>query len=226
MGIAKTRFQIRSIYCMKKILLVALLALPALFYQCGVSRQIGEAKALGDCKYNVLSADSMFVAGYDVREFRSISKLEDINPLKYPRLAAGLLARTIPFSARVNLEVMNPTNKLAALNQLEYKVLLSGKEFANGFINQRIEVSPAGGRTVVPVRLQTNAYELLTDPATREAFTNLFRNLSGDQTTAPSKVTIKIKPTLDLFNKAVNYPGYITIEQDLTGKMLLNGNVR
>lgn len=211
---------------MKKILLFVLLALPALFYQCGVSRQIGEAKALGDCKYNVVSADSMFVAGYDVREFRNIRKLEDINPLKYPRLAAGLLARTIPFNARVNLEVTNPTNKLAALNQLEYRVLLAGKEFANGFINQRIEVAPAGGRTIVPVRLGTNAYDLLTDPTTREVFTNLFRNLSGEQNASPSRVTIKIKPTLDLFNKAVNYPGYITIEQDITGKMLLQGSVR
>lgn len=211
---------------MKKILLLALLVLPALLYQCGVSRQIGEAKALGDCKYNILSADSMFVAGYDVRDFRDIKRLEDINPLKYPRLAAGLLARTIPFSTRVNLEITNPTTKLAALNQLEYRILLAGKEFTNGFINQRIEVAPAGGRTVVPVRLQTNAYDLLTDPATREAFTNLFRNLSGDGGAAPSKVTIKIKPTLDLFNKAVNYPGYITIEQNLTGKMLLQGSVR
>ena len=211
---------------MKKVALFLLLALPALFYQCGVSRQIGEAKALGDCRYNVLSADSIYVGGYDVREFKDIKRLEDINPLKYPRLAAGLLARTIPFSTRVNLEITNPTTKLAALNQLQYIVLLSGKEFANGFINQRVEVQPAGGRTIVPVRLQTNAYDLLTDPATREAFTNLFRNLSGDQSTAPSKVTIKIKPTLDLFNKAVNYPGYITVEQELTGKMLLNGNVR
>ncbi|RYF68430.1 MAG: hypothetical protein EOO39_19425, partial [Cytophagaceae bacterium] len=67
---------------MKKIVLFVLLALPAIFYQCGVSRQIGEAKALGDCKYNIVSADSMLVAGYDVREFRNIRRLEDFNPIK------------------------------------------------------------------------------------------------------------------------------------------------
>jgi hypothetical protein len=211
---------------MKKLPLLLLLALPALFYQCGVSRQLGEAKALGDCKYNVVSTDSMYVAGYDIREFRNIKRLEDINPLKYPRLAAGLLARNIPFSAKVNMEVMNPTTKLAALNQLEYKVLLAGKEMANGFINQRIEVQPAGGRTVVPVRLSTNAYDLVTDSGTRDAFMNILRNLSGDQNSTPTKVQIKIKPTLDLFNKAVNYPGYITIEQEITGAMLLQGGVR
>ncbi|XWW44750.1 LEA type 2 family protein [Fibrella sp. USSR17] len=208
---------------MKKIVLMTLLALPAIFYQCGVSRQIGEAKALGDCKYNILSADSMLVAGYDVREFRNIRKLEDFNPIKYPRLAAGLLTRNIPFGAKINLEITNPTTKSAALNQLEYRVLLAGKELAQGFINQRIEVPSAGGKTVVPVHLKTNAYDLLTDPTTRDAFTNVLRNLSGDQGSTPTKVTIKIKPTIDMFNKAVNYPGYITIEQDLTGKMLVGG---
>jgi hypothetical protein len=208
---------------MKKLLILTLLVLPALFYQCGVSRQIGEAKTLGDCKYNIISADSMLVAGYDVREFRNIRKLEDFNPIKYPRLAAGLLTRNIPFGAKINLEITNPTLKLAALNQLEYRVLLAGKELANGFINQRIEVPSAGGKTVVPVHLKTNAYDLLTDPTTRDAFTNVLRNLSGEQGSTPTKVTIKIKPTLDLFNKAVNYPGYITIEQDLTGKMLIGG---
>ena len=208
---------------MKKIVLFVLLALPAIFYQCGVSRQVGEAKALGDCKYNIISADSMLVAGYDVREFRNMRRLEDFNPIKYPRLAAGLLTRNIPFGAKINLEITNPTAKLAALNQLEYRVLLAGKELAQGFINQRVEVPSAGGKTIVPVRLKTNAYELLTDPATRDAFANVLRNLSGDQSSSPTKVTIKIKPTIDMFNKAVNYPGYITIEQELTGKMLIGG---
>ncbi|RYF70903.1 MAG: hypothetical protein EOO39_14880, partial [Cytophagaceae bacterium] len=125
--------------------------------------------------------------------------------------------------AKINLEITNPTTKLAALNQLEYKVLLAGKELAQGFINQRIEVPSAGGKTIVPVHLKTNAYDLLTDATTRDAFTNIFRNLSGEQGSTPTKVTIKIKPTIDMFNKAVNYPGYITIEQELTGKMLVGG---
>ena len=208
---------------MKKIILFVLLALPALFYACSVSRQIGEAKALGDCKYAIASADSMLVAGYDIREFKNMRKLEDFNPIKYPRLAAGLLTRNVPFGANLNVQITNPTLKVAALNQLEYRLSLAGKEFANGFVNQRIEVPLGGGKTVVPVRISTNAYQLLTDPGTRDAFANMMRNFSGDQASTPTKITIKIKPTLDLFNKAVNYPGYITVEQEITNKILVGG---
>ncbi|QKZ12407.1 hypothetical protein [Spirosoma sp. KUDC1026] len=203
---------------MKKSLLVLVLALPLLFSQCSINKQISQAKALGDCRYSIASADSVFLAGVDIREFR---KLEDINPARYPRLAAGLLTRNVPLDARINLDITNPTNKLAGINQLEYRILLAGQELFNGFLNQRIEVQPGGGKTRVPVRLNTNAFQLLTDAKTRDAFTQLVQNLSGSANTSPSKLTIKIKPTLDLAGGQVNYPGYITIDQDVTNKILL-----
>lgn len=203
---------------MKKLILGMVLGLPLLVWQCGVSRQISEAKALGQCQYNLASADSIYLSGYDIREFKS---MEDINPIRYPRIATGLLTRNIPLNARINLDITNPTSKNAAINQLEYHILLAGQELATGFINQRIAVSAGGGRTRVPVRLRANAYQLVTDEKTRDAFTQFVQNLSGKANTPPSKLTIKIKPTLDLGNKAVNYPGYITIEKEVTNKMLM-----
>ena len=203
---------------MKKALVLIVAALPLLFSQCSVNNQISQAKTLGDCRYTIASADSIYLAGIDVRKLR---KVEDINPAQYPRLATGLLTRNVPLDARLNIDITNPTNKLAGINQLEYKILLAGQELFNGFLNQRIEVQPGGGRTRVPVRLNTNAYQLLTDSKTRDAFTQLVQNLSGASGTQPSKLTIKIKPTLDLLGKQVNYPGYITIDQDVTNKILL-----
>lgn len=203
---------------MKKTLVLVLISLPLLFSRCARNGQLSQAKALGQCRYTIASADSIYLAGIDVRQLR---KIEDINPARYPRLATGLLTRNVPLDARLNIDITNPTNKLAGINQLEYRILLAGQELFNGFLNQRIEVQPGGGRTRVPVRLNTNAYQLLTDDKTREAFTQLVQNLSGNTGTQPSKLTIKIKPTLDLFGKQVNYPGYITIDQDVTNKILL-----
>ncbi|WP_461108337.1 hypothetical protein [Spirosoma koreense] len=202
---------------MKKRLVFALLALPLLFSRCSMNQQISQAKALGDCRYTLASADSIYLAGIDVREFR---KLDDLNLGRFPRLATGLLTRNVPLDARVNLDITNPTGKLAGINQLEYKVLLAGQELFNGFLNQRIEVQP-GGKTRVPIKLNTNAYQLITDAKTRDAFTQLMQNMSGAANTQPSKLTIKIKPTLALGNKAINYPGYITIDQDVTNKIFL-----
>ena len=203
---------------MKRFILLAVAILPLLFSQCSVNKQLAQAKALGDCKYSITSADSIFVSGYDIRQFR---RPEDLNPAKYPRLATGFLTKSIPLDARINLDVTNPTNKLAAINQLEYRIILAGTELFTGFLNQRIEVQPGGGRTRVPVRINANAYQLMTDPKTRDAFTQFVGNLAGSADAKPTKLTIKIKPTLDLGGKAVNYPGYITIDQEVTNKILL-----
>ncbi|GAB3560888.1 hypothetical protein GCM10027578_00340 [Spirosoma luteolum] len=203
---------------MKKILVLGLLALPLLLLtQCGINKQISQAKTLGDCRYSLASADSVYLAGIDVKQLR---RIEDLDPLRFPRLAAGLLIRNVPLDARLNLDITNPTNRIAGINQMEYKVLLAGQELFNGFLNQRVEVQPGGGRVQVPIHLNTNAYQLLTDPKTRGAFTELVQNLSGAANTRPSKLTIKMKPTLDLGGKQINYPGYITIDQEVTNKMI------
>jgi len=201
---------------MKKILVAFCLTIPLLMSRCAVNNQISQAKTLGDCRYTLASADSIYLAGIDVRQLRDAS---DLNPLKYPRLATGLLVRNVPLDVRLNLDVTNPTGRPAGINQFEYKILLTGQELFNGFINQRIEVLP-GGTVRVPFKLTTNAYQLITDPNTRDAFTQLVQNLSGATNTKPSKLTIRLKPTLDLFGGQVNYPGYITIEQEVTSKTL------
>lgn len=203
---------------MKKVIILSLLALPLLLAGCGINKQISQAKTLGDCRYSITSVDSIYLSGINVQSLR---RIEDLDPVKYPRLAAGLLTRNVPLDAKLNLQITNPTNRVAGINQLEYKILLAGQELFNGYLNQRIEVQPGGGRTVVPVRLNTNAYQLLTDAKTRDAFTQLVQNLSGSNNTQPSKLTIRIKPTLDLGSKQINYPGYITIDHDVTNKILM-----
>ncbi|MEZ0607977.1 hypothetical protein ACAW74_05655 [Fibrella sp. WM1] len=200
---------------------LALLAMPVLFSQCGINRQVQQAKMLGKSQYAVRSADSITIAGYDVEEFKDIRQLEDINPLKYPRIAAGLLSRNIPFRANINLEIVNPTNDVAAINQFDYRLLLAGNELATGTVQQRVEVPPGGGKVVVPIPVNANAYELVTNASTRNAFVDLVRNLAGSSQVPPSRVTLKIKPTLMLGNKQVKYPGYIDIDKEVTRDMLL-----
>ncbi|GAB3259540.1 hypothetical protein GCM10027347_23260 [Larkinella harenae] len=203
---------------MKKLLFFgAFSALVLLLSQCSVNRQLAQAKAMGNCKFNITSADSIYLSGIDVRKLKN---LEDLNPMRYPQLAAGLFSKSIPLSARINVDITNPTNKVAGIEQLEYKILLAEQELFNGFVNQRIEVAPGGGTTRVPVKLNANAYQLMTDDKTRSAFTDLMRNMSGSNNTKPSKLTIKIKPTLALGNKKIDYPGYITIDQEVTNKIL------
>jgi len=48
--------------------------------------------------------------------------------------------------------------------------------------------------------------------------------LSGKSGSKPTKFTVKVKPTLDLAGKQINYPGYLTFDQDITSDMILGIN--
>ncbi len=208
----------------KQIWVIAILATVGLFTSCGVSRQVSEAKAFGDCKYKIASADSIYLGGIDVREFRNIKSIGDLDLARYPRLGLALLRKDVPLDLRVNLDINNPTRKKAAINQLEYKVLLTNSEIFNGFLNEKIEVYPGSGSTRVPVKLSANVYKLLTNDATRDEFINMILALSGKSGSKPTKFTVKVKPTLDLAGKQINYPGYLTFDQEITTDMILGIN--
>ena len=187
---------------------------------CGVGRQVSEAKTFGECKYDIASVDSVYLAGIDIREFRNLKSFNDFDLARYPGLAMGLLRKNLPLDLRVNLDITNPTNRKAAINQLEYKVLLSDSELFNGYLSQLIEVMPGTGKTRVPIRLNANAYQLISSDETRDKFINMVLALTGKSDAKPTKFTVKVKPTLDLAGKQVNYPGYITFEKEVTSQML------
>lgn len=207
---------------MRKFFLFSTLCLLAFtFTQCTVSRQIKEAKALGDCSFKLKSIDSVYLAGIDVQELKNITKVSDIDVSRYPGLGLAFLRRNIPIDLRVNLEANNPTKKMAAIQEFEYKVLLLSHEIFSGIVNRRIEIPPGTGRTQIPIDLGTNAYELFTNNQTREEFLKMFEALTGKTSGNSTKLVIKIKPTLAMGSQKVNYPGYITLEKEITSGMIL-----
>jgi hypothetical protein len=200
-----------------------MLALVAVFVlsQCSVGRQIKEAKALADCKYQIASTDSIYLAGIDIREFQAIRNPTEMDLARFPRLGVALLRRDVPLNLRMNIDITNPTNRLAAVNQLEYKILLADAELFSGLLDRRIQVAPDSGVTRVPISLKTNAYSLLTNQQTRDQFIEMVQALSGRADAKPTVLTIQIRPTLAVGNKQVDYPGYITIRQEITSKTFL-----
>jgi len=79
---------------------------------------------------------------------------------------------------------------------------------------------------VVPVKLQANAYSFLSDRRTLNKLLTFLQHVRDGQTTEKIKLTFKIKPTLALGNKQVNYPGYITIDKEVDGDFLAKQGIR
>jgi len=199
---------------MKQKLIICLLTV-ALF-GCGINKQAQQIKALEDCKYRITSINQVTVAGTDVKK---LINDQNFSLTSLPGVALGLLRKDIPLSANLNLEISNPSSKLAAINQFEYKILVNNTDLAEGIINQNVSI--AQGQTIsVPVQLSSNIYGLVTNG-------NVLNDIIKAAQKGSSKdeklglLTIKIKPTFMLGNTPFKYPGYITINKDISSKILL-----
>lgn len=199
---------------MKKI--VSILLLAAGISSCGLNKQAQQIKALEKCDYKLISASNITLAGTDVRKL--ISKKE-FNLVNVPSLALGYLRKDIPLEANLNLEISNPSATTAAINNFEYKILINQQEIANGTVDQRVNVDP-GQRTRVPVLLHANIYQFLADGKTLGDITDF---LSGAVQGSEKKgmVTLKIRPSIMVGNGLVKYPGFITIDKEVSSKILL-----
>jgi hypothetical protein len=199
---------------MNKLLSICLLALT--LGSCGINKQTQQIKALEKCTYRIASADQITVAGTDVR---SILENDNINLGSLPGLALGFLRKDIPMRANLNLEITNPTGDLASINEFEYKILINQAEIATGFVNQQVVVQP-GNSTVVPVNINANVFPFLSNKKVMDEIGRFFKASQGG---AEQKgiVTLKIKPSFMVGKTLVKYPGFITIDKEVSSKILL-----
>jgi hypothetical protein len=200
---------------MKKILLFSLVFL--VFAGCGINRQAQQIKALEKCTYKVASAEEITVGGTDVKK---LFAGDDINLASLPGIAFGLLRQDVPLKAKLNLEIKNPSGEDAAINQFEYKILINNADLAEGVVNQEVNV-PAGQSTVVPVNMIVNLYPFVSNKKVMNevaAFLKAGKNGSAEK---KGLLTLKIKPSIKVGNSLVKYPGFITIDKEISSKILL-----
>jgi LEA14-like dessication related protein len=199
---------------MKKIILFCLTAI--VLQSCGVNRQAQQIKALEKCTYRITSADNISLAGANVK---NLLDGQNINLSSLPGLALGLLRRDIPLRAKLNLEIKNPTSNAAAINEFEYKILINKVELVNGFVNQSVNVD-AGQSTVVPIDMVANLYPFISDGKVMDQITDFLKSSKG----GPEKkgiLTLKIKPSFKVGGALIKYPGFITIDKEISSKILL-----
>lgn len=199
---------------MKKFLLIALLAVG--FSSCGINKQAQQIKALEQCQYRLINASQVSLAGSDVK--RMIEQ-KSFNLSNLPGLALGYLRKDIPLKALLNLEISNPSPSLAAINNFEFIILVNKQEIANGIVDQQVSVDP-GKAVRVPVQINANVYQFVSNGKILDDISSF---ISGAAQGSEKKgmLTLKIKPSIKIGNELVKYPGYITIDKEVSSKILL-----
>lgn len=170
-----------------------------------------EISALGKCEFRVTTLDDPEIAGVDVSQIRSFT---DLSFVDMGIISASFLKGDLPLSFTLNVEVRNPNPATAALNGLEYLAFIDDVEVASGQLDRRVEIPANGGVTSIPLRLNTDLIDIMKKDS-RQSLVNFGLNLA-DAGNRPTRVSIKVKPTILVGGMEINYPGYFTVKHDFT----------
>lgn len=204
-----------SKYRITSMLLSGIMVATMFFSACDASRQANALNTLSKCKYELVGIDSLFLAGADINDMIKNRQL-DISRL--PGIAFSFLNQQLPLNASLQLEITNPTRNLAGIREFQYIIMIDDEEMIEGTSDLPIAVE-GNSKAIVPVEINANVYKLVNNSNNLQKFLNLI-DASNSQTIEPIQITFKIKPTISLAGKAIDYPGYINIRKTLDSNTL------
>jgi LEA14-like dessication related protein len=170
-----------------------------------------EITTFSKCEFRTTTLDNPELAGVDVSHIKSFS---DIGFTEMAILTSAFMKGELPLNFTLNIEARNPNPATAAMNKLEYIAYIDDVEVASGKMNERIEIPANGGIANIPLRLHTDLLDLLKNDS-RQALINFGLNLA-DAGNKPTRVSIKIKPTILIGAVEIVYPGYFTVKYDFS----------
>lgn len=172
-------------------------------------RQLRELQSFAKCDFRLANLENTTLAGINVQNVRSVS---DLNLSQAARITQAYASGSLPLNLVVNMEVKNPNATTAAMNSVEWIMLIDGKEIVDGAVNERIQIAQDGGITNLPIRISTDLRKVLSGMPADQAI-NMGLGLSGNGG-KPTRVTLKIKPSIMVGETVLRYPGYINVNQE------------
>lgn len=179
---------------------------------------IASLLALGSCKAlmqytNILKCDFRMeslknptVAGIDVNSVKSFS---DLSFLQAGKITTAYLGGNVPLVFTLNMEAKNPNTTEARLAQFDWIVKIDDVQIASG-TNQSEYVIPANdGRKIIPLRISVNLLDVINKES-KDTLINFGLNLA-DASDKPTRVSLQIRPTVNVGSVPVTYPGYLSL---------------
>lgn len=191
---------------MKVINIILIVFLLFTFTDC---RQLKELQSFAKCDFRLATVENTNLGGVNVQQIRSIT---DLNFSQAARITQAYASGSLPLSLTLNIDVKNPNATPASMNNLEWIMLIDDREIVDGVVNDKIEIAPNGGVSTLPIRISTDLRKVLSGIPAEDAV-NMGLGLSGSGN-KPTRITLKVKPSILVGQTVLRYPGYIKVNQE------------
>lgn len=175
----------------------------------GVKETIENVQRL---QFKLGSVDRFNLAGV---KLNNVGSIRDINILDGALLIAAFAQGKVPATFTVNLIAKNPTspggskNSSTLLKALDWRLLIDNKELLTGAITTPIEVPGVGQQTIIPIPISLDLFQFFGNGG-YESLINLALAIGG-KTGNSSRLTLKVKPTINTFLGDFTYPSEINV---------------
>jgi hypothetical protein len=181
------------------------LALSALLFataECSVSEQVKESPS---SKKSNLSTEARENLAYDQIQFRLnfmdearlggqdilfVRQESDLNAAQQAKLQSALKANNLPLRLRMRVYARNASQENVQLKQLDYQLLLDGRELTTGSTGVNTELESSAIVTL-PVAVDIKVPQTLTNGTTPGAFAAGLADFTGKG----RRLTMRVRPT-------------------------------
>lgn len=194
--------------------ILPILALGLLAGGCAsVMEQIEGMMNLTKCEFRMVSVKGVNLAGIPIKEGLSVS---DLGLVDLAKLQGAFAKGTLPLGLTLNLEARNPNPSKASMNRMAWRLSMDGNELTTGTLEKEVTVPPDGGVGAIPLVMEMDLRQVLSGKSF-DSMVNLALNLAGEGS-KPTRVGLKVKPSIQVAGRTLDYPGYVTLTRDFGGK--------
>jgi hypothetical protein len=165
------------------------------------------------CQFRLASVEGVTVADIPMQ---GVTKISDINVMDLLKLKGALSGGALPLHLTLNLEVKNPNSSPAGMNKFEWLLYMDDNQLTSGILEKRVEIGPNGAVGTVPLAVELDLRKVLSGK-TLDSMLNLAMNIAGEGT-KPTRLTVKMKPSILVANQELEYPDYVTVSHDFTAE--------
>lgn len=170
--------------------------------QCSVSEQVKESPS---SKKSTLSAEAAENQAFDQMQFRLnfmdearlggqdilfVRQATDLTSAQQAKLQTALQSKNLPLKLRMRIYARNPSTVNLQLKQLDYQVMLDGRELTKGVTGLNTELESSAIVTL-PVAVDMNVPADLLSGSTPAAFAANLADFTG----SARRLTMRIRPT-------------------------------
>ncbi|MDP4281552.1 MAG: LEA type 2 family protein [Bacteroidota bacterium] len=179
---------------------------------CGVVQQAEQAINLKNCDFRIMSVQDVNVAGVNIQNYKN---LKDLRIQDVAKITKAIAQPSFPLSLQLNLQGRNPNTSSAGLNKIDYILYIDDIQMTAGSMSRSFVIPPNNGTAIIPMQFTFDLKQVLKGKSL-DAIINFGFNLAGAGN-KPTRILIKIRPTIMMGSRALQYPGYINVKTEFAG---------